>query len=339
MISQSVSTGVERPRLDLPALVRRSWTLNRPLTFIGILMSASIFALLVGLAVDPRVVTGAPVWLKPLKFAISLAIYSFTFVWLLSFIQGHPRLVRLAANVTALASGAEMAIIVGQAARGTTSHFNFATPLDSALFETMAGFIVALWLMSLLAAILLLRQRFTDPTWAWSLRLGVVLAFIGMGLAFLMTSGPTAAQQAALTAGQPLTIMGAHSVGVADGGPGLPIVGWSTVGGDLRIGHFVGLHAMQVLPVLGWVLARRRMAWLSVRSRVTLVWTAGSAYLSLMLLLTWQALRGQSVIAPDVLTLGVLAAIVGISGAVIGVILLQNRRNGTTPAESYAASI
>jgi hypothetical protein len=112
-------------------------------------------------------------------------------------------------------------------------------------------------LLGAIVAILLLMQRMTDPTFAWPLRLGVLLSLVGMAVAFLMTQ-PTTLQLAALHAGQPVKIIGAHSVGVADGGPGLPFLGWSTVGGDLRIPHFVGLHALQVLPFIGWFLSRHR---------------------------------------------------------------------------------
>jgi hypothetical protein len=82
------------------------------------------------------------------------------------------------------------------------------------------------------------------------------------------------------------------------------MMGWSTVAGDLRPAHFVGLHALQLLAFLGWLLARRRVsAVLSERRRLTLVWTGGLAYLGLVLPLVWQALRGQSVIHPDGTTL------------------------------------
>jgi hypothetical protein len=85
-------------------------------------------------------------------------------------------------------------------------------------------------------------------------------------------------------------------VGVEDGGPGLPFLGWSTEGGDLRVAHFVGLHALQVLPLIAWFLSRRRV---DLRSRTRLVIIAGIGYLGLTLLLTWQALAGQSIVAPD----------------------------------------
>lgn len=306
------------------ALLRRAWHANRALTFVGVVMLATLAAALVGIAVDPRVITGAPAWLKPAKFAISVSIYAFTLLWLLSFVSGHPRLVSVIANASALLLGVEMIIIVGQAARGTTSHFNVATPFDGMLWSIMGMSITVVWVMGFLTAGLLLFQRLPSPVFAWSLRLGMLLALIGMGLAFMMT-GPTAAQQAQLAAGQTATIIGAHSVGVADGGPGLPFVGWSTVGGDLRIAHFVGLHAMQMLPLLGWLLLSLQASWLRRGHRVALVWTAGGAYLGLMLLLAWQAQRGQPLIAPDALTWSALAGLIAATGVITGAIVLHAR--------------
>jgi hypothetical protein len=280
--------------------------------------------MLIGLLADPRVITGAPAWLKPAKFAISISVYSFTFLWLLSYIQGRPRLVRLVANVTALAFIVEMILIVVQVVRGTTSHFNIATAFDAAIFSTMGLFIVVAWVMSLIAAVLLIRQRLPDPAYAWALRLGLLLSLVGAAIGFLMTT-PTGAQLDAAMAGQGMPLSGAHSVGVADGGAGLPLVGWSTTGGDLRVAHFVGLHALQLLPLAGWLLSRPRTRRLGTRQRLALVWAAGLGYLALIALLTWQALRGQPLIAPDGITLAALAVLLGATTLATGVILTRLR--------------
>jgi len=325
MINQTASSTPAMKSWAVLTLIKRAWASNAALTFIGVLFLLAFIGTSIGIVIDPRIITGAPAWLKPAKFAISSSIYAWTFVWLLSFVRGHRRLMWLITHVTAFALLVENIIIFGQAARGMTSHYNFATPLDASLYVTMALLIVLLWTMSLIAAILLIRQRLPDPVFAWGLRLGVLIAFVGMGLAFLMTARPTPAQSAAIAAGQPVQVIGAHNVGVEDGGPGLPVVGWSTVGGDLRIGHFLGLHGMQVLPFVGWVLAHRRATWLSAGKRLTLVWTAGVSYLGLMLIVTWQALRGQSVIAPDAPTLGALAVLIGGTGLVVGSVLLRAR--------------
>jgi hypothetical protein len=288
-------------------LLRRAWGVNRPLTIVGVGMLGVLAASLAGLVLDGRVITGQPAWLKPAKFALSIAIYSFTLVWLLSHIRERRRLASLAAWLTAVAFVIEMAIIGLQAARGTTSHFNIATPLDSALWFTMGSFITVVWLMGVVVAALLTLQRFADPLFAWSLRLGVACGLVGMALAAPMTL-PTAEQQASFARGH-VVAAGAHAVGVADGGPGLPIVGWSTEGGDFRVSHFVGLHGMQVLPAVGWLLSLPALAWLSTRRRVALLWTPRLGYLGLTLLLFWQAQRGQPLIAPDALTFGVAAAL------------------------------
>src|SRR5580692_2886106 len=285
-------------------LLQRAIAAYWPLTIMGGTMLVTFLATVVGIFIDHRVITGAPAWLKPAKFAISVSVYCFTFVWLLGFVEGHRRLVRLVANVTVASLIVEMIVIIGQAARGTTSHFNLTTPLNSFLWFTMGAFIVLVWTMNLLLAIMLLRQRMPDQAFAWSLRLGVLISSIGMGAAFFMVT-PTPEQAAAIASGYGPHIVGAHSVGVADGGPGLPIFGWSTVGGDLRAAHFVGLHALQVLPFLGWLLTRRKgvFALLAANDRLTLVWTGGLGYLGMVVLLTWQALRGQSVVNPDAKTI------------------------------------
>lgn len=311
-----------RPLAGALAWYRRLWEVNAPLTVVGLGMVVLLVMATFGLLLDPRTVGGAPLWLKPGKFALSVAVYSFTLLWLLSFVEGRARLVRLVATVTAAAFGLEMLIITAQAWRGTASHFNVSTPLDAALWSVMGVAIVALWLMNLLAAILVARQPFDNPAWAWSLRLALAITFIGLGLGWLMTS-PTAQQRASWRAGEAVTVVGAHTVGARDGGAGLPGLAWSTEGGDLRVPHFVGMHALQVLPLVGWFLSRRRR-W-PMASRVKLVLTVGSSYLGLVGLVTWQALRAQPLTAPDGLTLAAFAGLVLVTGAAVAVILAGAR--------------
>ena len=101
-----------------------------------------------------------------------------------------------------------------------------------------------------------------------------------------------------------MTTAGAHSVGGVDGGPGIPVTGWSREHGDLRVAHFIGLHAIQSLALIAVGLRwwRRPEA---VRVRVVLA--AAASYASLFGLLLWQALRGQSLVAPDAAALAAIA--------------------------------
>jgi hypothetical protein len=138
--------------------------------------------------------------------------------------------------------------------------------LNAAIFEAMGIFIVLAWAMSLLIAVLLLRQPIADAAWAWTLRLGLPLSLAGMVAAVPMLR-PTPAHLAA--AGScPVLYTGAHSVGISDGGPGLPILGWSTVGGDLRVPHFIGIHGLQFMLLAGFLIAlgaRRRVRGIASR--------------------------------------------------------------------------
>jgi hypothetical protein len=326
-------------RRGLWPLLRSAFAVNPALTILAVTMLITFVATLLGIFVDHRVITGASAWLKPAKFAISVSIYCFTFVWMLRFVENRPRLVRLLANVTTASLIVEMVVILTQAARGTTSHFNQTTTLNTALWFTMGAFIVIVWMMNLLLAIMLLLQRMPDRALAWSLRLGLLTSAIGMATAFFMVI-PTPEQAARIAGGYGPRIVGAHSVGVRDGGPGLPVLGWSTVSGDLRVAHFVGLHALQVLPFLGWLLTRRKglVALLSTSDRLALVWSAGVTCLGLILMLTWQALRGQSVVHPDTKTVAVAGSLA--AGFVISVLITVLRvRNRNRRRQAFTLAL
>lgn len=99
---------------------------------------------------------------------------------------------------------------------------------------------------------------------------------------------------------------GAHTVGAPDGGLGLPLTNWSALHGDLRVAHFFGLHALQLLPLIALLL--RQVPGLSTERQVWLVLVAAGSALGLFALLLWQALRGQALLRPDAWTLAALGA-------------------------------
>ena len=112
-----------------------------------------------------------------------------------------------------------------------------------------------------------------------------------------------------------MTISGAHTVGGPDGGPGLPVTGWSREHGDLRAPHFIGLHAVQALALIAIGLRRWRVPE-AVRVRALLA--AAASYASLFLLLLSEALRGQSVVSPDATALVSMAIWAVVTALVLG---------------------
>ena len=294
----------------LGAVMSRLIRLHPPLMLTAALMVLLTGVSAAGLLLDDRVLLGVPIWIKPLKFAISIAIYSATLAWLISLLDRR-RLASAMGTVIAATAAIEMVVIVGQVVRGRQSHFNYATTLDGALFTLMAVSIVVLWIATAVVAVLLLRQRIGERASAYAVRSGMLIALAGLGVGFLLTR-PKPGQIDAMSNGGE-RIIGAHAVGVADGGPGLPLVNWSTVGGDLRIGHFIGMHALQALPLFALVLSLLARRWgrlASEQARVRLVLTAAAGYAGLTGLVTWQALRGQSIVHPDQLTWTAFAGLV-----------------------------
>ena len=299
----------------------RLWQASPPLTAVGTLMLVVAVPSLMGIFVDPRIITGAPAWLKPFKFAISTAVYSMTLAWIFGWLTDWPRMRRVVGWTTAVVFVLEVAIIDLQAWRGTTSHFNASTPLDRGLFIFMGSAILLQTFVSVAVAVALWRQRFTDRPLGWALRLGMVLTILGALTGPLMTR-PTPDQLEHARAGGRMTVVGAHTVGGPDGGPGVPVTGWSREHGDVRVPHFIGLHAIQVMSLVAVGLRRWRRP---EAARVRVVLIAAASYASLFVLLLWEALRGQSIVAPDPATLGSLGIWALLTALALGRVGLHSR--------------
>ncbi|MFD6097301.1 hypothetical protein ACFVWN_16465 [Nocardiopsis flavescens] len=306
--------------------VRALVGLHRPLVLTALLCAAALLVTVPGVFLDGRTVEGDPAWLKPTKFALSIAVYNVTLAWLLSLLTKWRRTGWWLGTVVAAMVTGELVAITLQAVRGTSSHFNNSTAFDGAVYSLMAVMIATVWVATLAIGAILLTQLLGDRSVDAAVRAAVAIALAGMAVAFLMTS-PTAEQMVTLGGGGSSDVIGAHTVGMADGGPGLPLVGWSTVAGDLRVAHFVGLHGLQVIILFAFLLTSLagrypRLADDAVRTRLVLV--ASGSYAGWLALLTWQALRGQSVVAPDALTLGAAAAVA--AGTAAGVWWALRRR-------------
>ena len=266
--------------------------------------------------VDSRQLLGVSVWEKPIKFYISVAIFSLTYSWLSSFLTRGRRWVKLTGLVIAVSLAVENVLILAMASIGETSHFNVSTPTAIAIWSIMATFISFVLFATIFISVMILFQK-QEFNLKLALALGSINTAVGMGLAYLMT-WPTATQLANYQG-----IAGAHAVGVSDGGPGLPFLGWSTVAGDLRVGHFFGLHSIQVAVILLAISLLLPLAF-----RVPLILVGNITWLGFVGLVTWQSLRAEPFSSPSVLTIISFVALAAIASILFAALSLAQSRAG-----------
>jgi hypothetical protein len=265
---------------------------------------------------DSRQLLGVSVWEKPIKFYISVAIFSFTYSWLSSFLTRGGRWVKLTGFVIAMSLAVEIVIILAMASIGETSHFNVSTPTAIAIWSIMATFISIVLFSTIFISLMIFFQKQQEFNLKLALALGSINTAVGMGLAYLMT-WPTATQLANYQG-----IAGAHAVGVSDGGPGLPFLGWSTVAGDLRVGHFFGLHSIQVAGILLAVSLLLPLAF-----RVPLLIVGNLTWLGFVGLVTWQSLRAEPFASPSALTLTGLAVLLAVAALSFALLVMAQSRS------------
>ncbi len=230
---------------------------------------------------ETRTLNGVNVWDKALKFELSTGLFLLTAAWVntrLPTTWRHTVGGRYVIWTAIAATVFEVGYIVLQASKGEASHFNATSALAMTMYALMGVGALALVSTSLVQGIAVLRSPGVGdpPAFRLALGWGLVLTFV-LGA---ITGGYMGAQTS-------------HWVGgVASDVGGLPLLGWSTTGGDLRAPHFLGVHASQILPVVALVLIAA-----NPRRANALTVLAIMGYVALTAAVFVQALSGQPLIA------------------------------------------
>lgn len=231
-----------------------------------------LFALvLLGISfLDDTRVLGVNAWYKPMKFALSTTMYSWAMAWFLFYLD-KPGFTSYFSWAVILLLGFEILYITLQAGRGELSHFNTSSALTSNMYSLMAFAATAVSLLTLWAGVEFFRGDFKalPDYYLWGIRCGIFLFVIFSLQGFLMGSA------------------NGHTIGGEMGGEGLPFLNWSRLFGDLRIAHFVGMHALQIIPLFSFYLLKN--------TKLTLVFAALYGLLALSTLI--QALLGKPLIS------------------------------------------
>ena len=262
------------PGVPLPTAARWSDALpnERRLARFGVAMA--VLALLFALAalVDDRTLRGVDVWIKPIKFAMSIGVLSLTTAWFAGHLPASVRAGRPMDRIVWLVVGTatfELAYIELQAALGQGSHYNVGDPLHATMYSLMGLGALVLTATQPMLAWLLWRHPDASrpPAFREAILIGLVLTFVlGAGI-----GGVLAGRQP------------------ASGDAVVPWFGWSLHGGDLRPAHFVGIHAEQALPLVGYAVSRA-----GFRHARAAVWVSALGYVSCFALLVAWGLVGRA---------------------------------------------
>ena len=214
---------------------------NALMYWFGLFNLAMAVVCLILMPLEDFRILGVNRWLKPFKFYASVGIVILSLGWLMYYLNDQKK-VKVYSWIFFITMLFENGIILMQAVRKTTSHFNSTSALNGMLFSIMGMLIAVFTIFVIVVCISFFRQtQFPiPPAYVWGIRLGLLLFII-----FSIEGGV-------------MVGMLKHTVGGADGGAGLPLVNWSNEYGDLRIAHFIGIHSLQVLPLFGNYIAKTK---------------------------------------------------------------------------------
>lgn len=254
-------------------IVAEFFNRQRALTIYSLVLLAFLVATFVAQMIDVRTFAGDNVWTKPSKFLFSVAVFALTCAWSFGYVRADRRtspLLRATVAALIVAGSFEILYIAWQAAQGQASHFNHSTPFHAIMYGLMGVGAVVLVGTTLPLAWEITRRPVAGlrPDYRASVVIGLILCFVlGGGLGGYMAQQP------------------GHAVGAVGGQ--LPIFGWNRSGGDLRIAHFLGIHAQQAIPMIAIIASTAASGW-----RWAAVVGGSALYVALTALLFAQAVSG-----------------------------------------------
>jgi hypothetical protein len=255
-------------------ILREAWHRQRTLTAYGLLLLVLTPFMLLLQRFDLRTIDDIDVWAKPTKFVFSVAVFALTSAWFFGYVRPDRRRapsLRAIVAVIIAAGSFEIIYIAWQAGHGLASHFNKSSTFYEIMYALMGMGAVSLVATTLPLAWEIARRPAPrlSPQFVAAVVMGLVLCFVlGGGFGIYMSQQP------------------GHTVGLVGGHA--PLFGWNRTGGDLRIAHFLGIHAQQAIPILGLLIGglSRHLRWPAL--------IGGSvAYACLAVALFIEAIKGQ----------------------------------------------
>ncbi len=242
---------------------------NYPLYWFGWFCFVAAIVCVVLMNTSSKQVLGINAWIKPFKFFLSSGIFTWSMAWIMVYLKEQGK-VSVFNWVVIIVLAFEILYIAFQAYKGELSHFNVSNAFNGFMFSLMGIAISVLTIWTGYIGYLFFVNSFPElsDSYVWGIRLGILFFVI-----FAFECGMMAARLS-------------HTVGAPDGGSGLPLMNWSTQHGDLRIAHFLGMHALQLLPLAGY--------YVLTSTRGILIFA--SIYFVVTSLLLIQALLGRPLI-------------------------------------------
>ena len=218
------------------------------------------------------IVLGLNSVVKPMKFALTIWIYSWTMAIIFGYFENQNK-VKIYSWVAVICMGFEQIAITTQALLGELSHFNNSNTYGFIIFQLMGIFILTITLWTAYMAYIFIKQKSYNvaPSIILGIKIGLIY-FVIFSLFGGYIGGKTG-----------------HSVGGLDGGAALWFFNWSTIFGDLRVAHFFGIHSLQIIPIYGFLISKLS----KTDNAIKLVWCFAIVYLFFVLFTMFQAISGK----------------------------------------------